>query len=52
MAPLDRAVPRTQVDGVVMIVAQDLDLEVARFDQAFFQVEPGIIERALGFHSG
>src|SRR5690349_8345716 len=42
MAPLDRAFTLAEMDHVAMIVGKDLDLDMSRTFDCFFQIERGI----------
>ena len=49
MAPLQRAFPLAQVDQVAVLVAQDLDLDVARILDQLLDIHLAAAEGALGF---
>ena len=48
VTPLQRAVALAEMDGAAAAVAEDLDFDVARLLQVFFQIDRGVAERRLG----
>ena len=52
IAPLDGAVAFAEVNNVAAIVAQDLELDVMRIFDEFFDVNTGVAERLFRFAAG
>ena len=48
VAPLHRAVALAQMDDATLIVAQDLNLDMVRILDVFFDIDAGIAERLFG----
>jgi hypothetical protein len=49
VAALERAVALAQMHGVAVSVAEDLELDVARIAEIFFDIDGGVAESGLGF---
>jgi len=43
------SIPFRRGDDVAVFITDDLDLDVARVVQVFFDIERGVIERGFGF---
>src|SRR5581483_3121820 len=52
MAALDRAFALSQVDDVAVVVGEDLDFDVARSLDVFFEVDAAVFEGGLGLGAG
>ena len=52
VAALDRAFALAEIDDMPMLVAEHLDLDVARIDDELFDEHPIVAERALGLGLG
>ena len=52
MATLQRAIALPQMNHVAVVVRQDLDLDVSRQLDVFFEIHAGIFESLFRFHRG
>ena len=48
----DGLVPLSEMDVVAVLVAQNLDLDVARIDDHLFEIDVGIVEARIGLGAG
>lgn len=49
VSPLYGAVSFVKMQGVSVLIGEDLDLDVPRFEDEFFEIDTGIAEGGLGF---